>query len=90
MGVNTQEKMTDFKLPADTRNSEQIDHSLVECIRGFLEARNERNTNSQHQSQDNGNGSLVLGTNVMRQFSEGNTSWKSKHTFATKCSQILY
>ena len=85
-------KITDLELTINTHNSEHIhvDQSLVERIKNVLKQEmTEISTNSQHQSQDPGNGSLVLGRNVMRQFSDGNTSLKgtsSQHAFATQQS----
>ena len=87
-----EKKIKDLELIINAHNSDHIhvDQSLVESIKGVLKQEmKEISTNSQHQSQDPGNGSLVIGRNVMRQFSEDNTSLKgtsSQHAFATQQS----
>ena len=86
-----EKKITDLELTIDAHNNEHvhIDQSLVESIMDFLKQEmKEISTNSQHQSQDPGNGSLVLGTT---QLSNGISSLRvasPQHSFATQQSLL--
>ena len=90
--LQQEKKIKDLEFTINAHNTDHmhVDQSLVEHIKNVLKQEmTEISMNSQHQSQDPGNGSLVLGRNVMRQFSEGNTSLKgtySRHAFATQQS----
>ena len=89
-----EKKITDLELTIDAHNNEHahIDQSLVESIMDFLKQEmKEISTNSQHQRPDPGNGSLVLGTNVTTQLSNGISSLRiasPQHSFATQQSLL--